>query len=384
MARVVVVGGGYGGASLARQLDADLDVVLVEPKDAFVHSSAALRAVVDATWQDRVFFPYDRLLTRGHVVQDWARRVSPRRVTISPFESIDADYLVLATGTSYPFPAKFLEDETEVAIARLGRLREALARTERVLLVGGGPVGLELAGELTAAFPHLHVTIVDRADDILTVGDYLPELREAVRSQLAARGVEFLTGAPLAYPPPVDVGIHHPFTVETTTRVPIEAQMWFRCFGARPMTDYLDEDLAAARRPDGRLRVTDTLNVVGQDRVFAIGDITDLPESKRASVAATTRRWWRRTSGTWSTADARRRGTPRHPSGSCCRWARTAVPRRWSGTAAGAWSWGRRRRPGSRVPTCSARRSRRCSGESDASRARAHRSLDAARIDDDP
>src|SRR5665811_1664644 len=129
MARVVVVGGGYGGASLARPLDADLDVVLVEPKDAFVHSRAALRAVVDATWQDRVFFPYDRLLTRGRVVQDWARRVSPRRVTISPFESIDADYLVLATGTSYPFPAKFLEDETEVAIARLGRLREALART---------------------------------------------------------------------------------------------------------------------------------------------------------------------------------------------------------------------------------------------------------------
>src|SRR5665648_1177701 len=77
-----------------------------------------------------------------------------------------------------------------------------------------------------------------------------------------------------------------PFTVETTARVPIEAQMWFRCFGARPMTDYLDEDLAAARRPDGRLRVTELLNVVGQDRVFAIGDITDLPESKRASIAA--------------------------------------------------------------------------------------------------
>src|SRR5665647_3311392 len=70
MARVVVVGGGYGGASPAPQPDADLDVVLVEPKDAFVHSSAALRAVVDATWQDRVFFPYDRLLTRGRVVQD--------------------------------------------------------------------------------------------------------------------------------------------------------------------------------------------------------------------------------------------------------------------------------------------------------------------------
>jgi NADH dehydrogenase FAD-containing subunit len=284
-ARVVVVGGGYGGASLAKQLDEIVDVTLVEPKDAFVHSSAALRAAVDPAWTERVFYPYDQLLTRGRVVQDWARRVSPSRVQLSPFESIDADYLVLATGTAYPFPAKFLEDETAVATARLARLRDALARCERVLLVGGGAVGLELAGELTSAFGHLRVTVVDIADDVLTLGDFLPDLREAIRGQLTERGVEFITGAPLAYLPPVDVGTYAPFTVETTSRVQIEAQVWFRCHGARPVTDYLDEELAASRRPDGHLRVTDHLTVVGQERVFAIGDITDVPESKRASAA---------------------------------------------------------------------------------------------------
>lgn len=284
-ARVVVVGGGYGGASLAKQLDEDAHVVLVEPKDAFVHASAALRGAVDPAWTDRVFFPYDRLLSRGEVVQDWARRVSPTSVRLSPFEAIDADFIVLATGTAYPFPAKFLEDETSVAVARLARMREGLARCERVLLVGGGPVGLELAGELTSAFADLRVTVVDLAEDVLMAGDYLPELRQAVRDELADRGVEFVTGAPLAYLPPIDVGTYSPFTVETTDRRAIEAQMWFRCYGSRPVTDYLDEELAASRRPDGHLRVTDLLNVVGQDRVFAIGDITDVPESKRASWA---------------------------------------------------------------------------------------------------
>lgn len=284
-ARVVVVGGGYGGATLAKRLDDVADVVLVEPKDAFVHASAALRAVVDPQWQERVFFPYDALLRRGRVVHDWARHVAPGRVQLSPFESIDADYLVLATGTAYPFPAKFLENEAEVAQARLARLREDLARCERVLLVGGGPVGLELAGELTSAFGDLRVVVVDMADDVLTAGDYLPELRAAVRGELESRGVEMVTGAPLAFLPPVDVGMYAPFTVETTARVPLEAQMWFRCYGARPQTGYLDEELAAARRHDGHLRVTEHLTVVGQDRVFAIGDITDVPESKRASAA---------------------------------------------------------------------------------------------------
>jgi NADH dehydrogenase FAD-containing subunit len=284
-ARVVVVGGGYGGASVARQLDPDFDVTLIEPKDAFVHSSAALRAIVDPAWADRVFYPYDRLLTRGTVLRNWARRVSPGSVRVSLFESVDADIVVLATGTAYPFPAKFLEDEAAVAASRLARLRDDLARTERALVVGGGPVGLELAGELTSAFPDLHVTVVDKADDVLTVGDYLPDLREAVKAQLAERGVEFITGAPLAYLPPGDVGVFHPFTVDTRDRVRIDAQMWFRCYGSRPLTDYLDEELAAARRPDGHLRVTDYLTVVGQDRVFAIGDITDVPESKRAAAA---------------------------------------------------------------------------------------------------
>lgn len=286
MARVVVVGGGYGGASVAKRLDDVADVVLVEPKDAFVHATAALRAVVDPAWQERVFFPYDQLLTKGRIIRDWARRVSPRRVDLSPYESVVPDYLVLATGTAYPFPAKYLEDETAVASARLTRLRNDLARCERVLVVGGGPVGLELAGELTSAFPELGVTVVDQAEDVLTAGDFMPGLRDAIRQQLADRGVEFVTGSRLAYLPSSDVGTYDPFTVETLDRVPISAQMWFRCFGSRPQTGYLDEDLAAARRPDGRIRVTDTLNVVGQETVFAIGDITDVPESKRASAAA--------------------------------------------------------------------------------------------------
>src|SRR5262245_8620815 len=41
---VVVVGGGYAGVHVAHSLDDVADVVLVEPKDAFVHNVAALRA----------------------------------------------------------------------------------------------------------------------------------------------------------------------------------------------------------------------------------------------------------------------------------------------------------------------------------------------------
>ena len=45
MARVVVVGGGYGGVTVAKGLDPLAEVILVEQKDQFVHHAAALRAL---------------------------------------------------------------------------------------------------------------------------------------------------------------------------------------------------------------------------------------------------------------------------------------------------------------------------------------------------
>src|SRR3981081_3550220 len=77
---VVVVGGGYGGHQVAKALDESSHVVLVEPKDAFMHNIAALRALVDPSWLPRIFFPYSRLLTNGRVVQDRAAVVEPHRV----------------------------------------------------------------------------------------------------------------------------------------------------------------------------------------------------------------------------------------------------------------------------------------------------------------
>lgn len=283
--RVVVVGGGYGGARVATLLDDVADVVLVEPKDAFVHASAALRGAVDPAWEERVFYPYGTLLSRGRIVQQRVERATSGRVQLGDGQVLDADYLVLATGTGYPFPSKFIESETAVAQARLARMREGLARAERVLVVGAGAVGLELVGELLDAYPHLSITVVDQAHDALTTEDYLPELRTAVHEQLADKDVTFVFGSRLGYLPPSDVGVHEPFVVETEAGERVEAQMWFRCYGNLPASDYLAGDLAGVRNGLGEVRVEPTLALTGHPTVYAVGDVTDVPESKRASAA---------------------------------------------------------------------------------------------------
>lgn len=283
-ASVVIIGGGYGGITLAKALDDAVDVVLVDPKDSFVHSVAALRSLVSKEWAERMFFGYDRLLTRGRVIRDRAVKVDSHGATTAGGQRIGADYVVLASGSAYPYPAKMDVDDTAEALTKQAGTREQLASASRVLLVGAGPVGLELAGEIIDVWPDKEVTIVELADDILG-GAYLPELRERLRHQLDERGVRLVLGAPLVEEITVAPGVNAPISASTTAGVEIDADIWFRCYGVVPQSDYLAGELLSARRPDGFVDVDDRLRVAGHDNVFAIGDVTGIAESKRAAAA---------------------------------------------------------------------------------------------------
>ena len=50
--------------------------------------------------------------------------------------------------------------------------------------------------------------------------------------------------------------------------------MWFRCYGVTPVSDYLAGALAAATDAGGFVAVNEFLQVPGQDRVFALGDVS--------------------------------------------------------------------------------------------------------------
>jgi NADH dehydrogenase FAD-containing subunit len=280
---VVVIGGGYGGATAAKALDADADVVLIEPKDAFEHAAGSLRALVRPDWAHNVFFSYDRLLEHGRVVRRRVTSVDPRGVTLADGTRIDADYLVLATGSRYPFPAKADSDDATEALGRLRETHEELAGAERVLITGAGPVGLELAGEIKHVWPDKRVTVVDPAPALLP--GFEQSLRDDLHRQLAEAGVELRLGTALAEQWPTEPGRAKTVTVTTTDGDEITADIWFRAHGVRTSGDYLADGALTTRTDKGQVRVTPTLTVQGYDHVYAIGDITDLAEAKMAGYA---------------------------------------------------------------------------------------------------
>jgi NADH dehydrogenase FAD-containing subunit len=272
---VLVVGGGYGGINAAKALDDVADVTLVDPTEAFVHNVASWRALVEPQWLDRIFLPYEHLLAHGRFVRDRAVAVDGRRVTLASGDVLDPDYLVLATGSSYPFPAKTEEIDIESARARHRAAHEALLAADRALIVGAGPAGLELAGEIKAFFPDKQVTIADIAPDILT-GPYDQELRDELRRQLDEMGVELRLGGglgPLPSAPPATLA---PIRIATADGGELEADIWFRAFGVRPHAEYLGGGSLEDRRDEhGYVRVDPQLRVNGESQVFAVGDVSD-------------------------------------------------------------------------------------------------------------
>jgi NADH dehydrogenase FAD-containing subunit len=280
---VVVVGGGYAGIAVAKALDEPTKVTLVEPRDAFVHNIAALRAAVDPTIAPKIFLPYDRLLEHGEVIRDRAVRVDGDEVELASGKVLRPDFIVLATGSSYPYPAKTDRDESVDAIARYQHTYEQLGAARRVMLLGAGAVGLEFAGEIAAAWPDTVITLVDQSPEVLP-GPYGPALRDELKRQLDELGVQRVLGASLVELPATPPGELGAFAVTTASGTRIEGDIWFRTYGVQPSTAYVAGDLVDAIATGAYLRVTPRLTVVGHDRVYAIGDIADI-DINRASVA---------------------------------------------------------------------------------------------------
>lgn len=278
---VVVVGGGYGGAAVAKALDADADVVLVDPRDAFVNAAGSLRALTQPDWAHNAFFSFDTLLARGSVVRDRVVAVDPAGVTLASGSRVDADYLVLATGSSYAYPAKPNAESASDALHDLRLTHKELATAERVLILGAGPVGVELAAEIHEVWPHKHVTIVDPAEELLP--GYQEDLRADLLRQLDERGIRLRLGTSVS--PVTEPGVAETFTATTSAGDEITADIWFRAYGVAPNTGYLADGRLATLNPAGQVPVTKALTVSGHRHVYAIGDITDVAEVKRAGWA---------------------------------------------------------------------------------------------------
>ncbi|MDR6979609.1 NADH dehydrogenase FAD-containing subunit [Streptomyces sp. 3330] len=277
---IVVIGGGYAGVRLARRLDATARVTLVDRKEVFFHRIASLRAGVRPEWSVTPFIPYDRLLRDGRVVVGKAVRIDTagRQVVLATGERLPYDVVVIATGADYPEPARFTGTTAEEAITSFAGHQRKVAAAAHVLVVGGGPSGVELGAEIRLARPDARVTLAHAGASLLNSAGGARAGRRAL-AWLESHDVEVRLDSFMS--PGNDFG-----TYRDARGNVIEADLSFWATGTTPNTLWLrlaghGDWLNAA----GHVKVDRRLRVEGRPDVFAVGDVNDATELKITPAA---------------------------------------------------------------------------------------------------
>jgi NADH dehydrogenase FAD-containing subunit len=295
----VVIGGGYAGVRLAKRLDTTAQVTLVDRKEVFFHRIASLRAGVRPEWTATPFIPYDRLLRSGRLVVGKAVRVDTgeRQVVLGTGERLPYDVLVIATGADYPEPARFTGTTAEEAAKSFAGHQAKVATADHVLVVGGGPSGVELSAEIRLARPEARVTLA-HAGPALLHSTGCTRAGHKARAWLESHDVRVRLDSFMS--PGSDFG-----TYRDARGNVVDADLSFWATGTTPNTLWL----RLAGHGDwlngaGHVKVDRMLRVEGRPDVYAVGDVNDVGELKvtpaalaQAEVAAHNIRVYLRSSG---------------------------------------------------------------------------------------
>ncbi|CAM6041243.1 unnamed protein product [Sphagnum compactum] len=271
--RIVVVGGGVAGSTIAKNFDLEADVTLIDPKDYFEVPYAALRCTVEPTFAERSCIKHSEYLKKAKLVQSSAQSVSDSAVVTVSGDKIPYDFLVVCTGSTYTGPATKAERIKEYQADN-----KKLEAADSVLIIGGGPVGVELAGEIVVDFPTKKVTLLHSGDRLI---DFLgPKASKKALTWLKSKNVEVILNDRIELD-----GLAGPIYTTKKGRT-IKADAHFVCIGKRVGSSWLrDSELSSLLDDQGRLKVDANLRVEGKTNIFACGDIVNTVEIKQGFLA---------------------------------------------------------------------------------------------------
>ncbi|BGP42274.1 hypothetical protein JCM10449v2_006279 [Rhodotorula kratochvilovae] len=302
---VVLVGLGPAAVpaaqALAASLPKDYRLVAIAGSEGY-WPIAALRAAVVPGWEDKPVAPVDAvfpasersvLLKNTNVVELKEHSVVVDKAHPELGKEIPFEFCILATGSNYPYPCRPRPGRTVAeAIADLRETQQQVASASSILIVGGGPVGVELAGEIgehydgSSGRAEKEVTLVHSHDKFLHEQGWKDKFNGALKTQVEALGVKVVLGRKAVDAPhesgPVEGGkrAFHLDNGET-----VEADFVFVTHGNAPNTGFVGAFDPEALNAKKQVKVRPSFQLEKYDHIFAIGDITSVEEAKMVAMA---------------------------------------------------------------------------------------------------
>ena len=303
--KVVILGAGWAGLPLAHKLlkytlpkaKDGLTVFLVSPNSHFYWNVAAVRGVIPGAIPDKqLFLPIEPGFAQYssenfEFVLGKAERLDLEENTAQVTEndgtqrSLSYDQLIIATGSrvrgNLPFKSVGTHQET---LAALHSLQKQIDVANSIVLAGGGPTGVETAGELAAAYGGgKDITLIISGEHALQASNVLSSVSQAVERDLQKLGVRLVRNTQVK-------GVQtdteeEKDAVERTTLTlsngsTLVTDLYLPLFGVQVNTGFVPLSLLDSA---GNLDLDKTMRVVGTKNVWGIGDVGNI-ESKQLTV----------------------------------------------------------------------------------------------------
>jgi NADH dehydrogenase len=308
MHRVVIVGGGFGGLQAALHLKnaADVEVTLVDRRNFHLFQPLAYQVATGALAAGEVCYPLRAIFRGEDRVQVMlaeatgfdlrARTVALR--TVAGDKTLEYDTLIVGGGSKYNYfghpewqeyaaELKTLEGALHIRAqilraferAELAETDEERTRQLTFVVVGAGPTGVEMAGQIAEIarntrrdFRHIdtastRVLLVEAGDRVLA--SFPPKLSARATHSLNGLGVTPMLNATVTDidADGVTMGGEH---ISSATVI------WAAGVLAAGVSSLLAEESGAETDKVGRLIVEPDLSLPGHPEVLAIGDMVQV------------------------------------------------------------------------------------------------------------
>ncbi|POM78139.1 Apoptosis-inducing factor [Phytophthora palmivora] len=190
-------------------------------------------------------------------------------------------------GSTYTVPIQqdihdYARSATE---AQLREVRSHIEHANKILVVGGGSVGCEVAAEIKVKYPNKSVTILDANTKLISSSNLRDKFYDKLNASLAELDVKVILGERLSER--LTGNGFEKRTLQTIQGTTIESDIQLLCGGFHPVADLvkdMDPDLVTEH---GAVKVNAQLQLEGMQysNMFALGDVCNHQAPKLAFIA---------------------------------------------------------------------------------------------------